>query len=143
MTQATRWLLLMGAATGLGATLPSQSGLDAAAAQFQRAWSARDADAIASALAPEGIRLQLAGERHPLLSGRQARAAIAEFLASRAGGRVEAREVRELGGEPPRGSAEFRWQTVVQGTSEPVTHTIFVEFVRGGSGWRITQIRVF
>jgi hypothetical protein len=32
---------------------------------------------------------------------------------------------------------------VVQGTSEPMEHTVFVGFERVGAGWRIYEIRVF
>jgi len=127
----------------LGAATARQSELDSAAVAFSRAWSAGNAEAIAGALVPEGIRLQLGGETHMGLPSRQARAALTEFLSSRATGRLDPPRVAELGGEPRRGSAEFRWQTVVRGTSEPLSHTIFVGFTRVGNGWRISEIRVF
>jgi ketosteroid isomerase-like protein len=120
-----------------------QSDLGAAAAAFAHAWRSSDADAIVAALAPEGVRLQLVGERPAGLPARQARAALSEFLGSRASGRLEEPRLQELGGTPPMGLAEFRWQTVVQGTSEPMRHTIFVGFTRGDAGWRINEIRVF
>jgi hypothetical protein len=77
-----------------------------------------------------------------MLAGRQARAALAEFLASRSSGRLDEQRSGELGGTPARGSAEFRWQTVVDGTSEAMVHAIFVGFTRDGTSWRITEIRV-
>jgi hypothetical protein len=138
-----RAVLLLSAVLCIGAMLPGQSSFDLAAAAFDRAWRAGDADAIAGMLAPEGIRLQLGNESHSQVAGRQARAAISGFLGARAAGRVEMRRAEEAGGEPPKGSAEFRWQTVVQGTSEPVLYTLFVELTRGENRWRISAIRVF
>jgi uncharacterized protein (TIGR02246 family) len=117
--------------------------LSGAAATFGRAWRARDAETIVQALAPDGVRLQLVGERPAGLPARQARAALSEFLAARSQGSLQDLGVQELGGTPPVGRAEFRWQTVVQGTTEPMTHTIFVSFTRGDGVWRINEIRVF
>lgn len=141
-----RRVILVAGALGLLAARPEppdQSALDGAAVAFARAWGRGDADGVAGALAPDGIRLHLGGVGHAMVSGRQARAAVAEFLASRASGRLETRSVSELGGDPPRGSAEYRWQTVVHGTSESVGYTIFVGFTRANGGWRISEIRVF
>jgi hypothetical protein len=128
---------------GLAAPVQAQSDLGSAAATFARAWRSNDAGAIVDALAPDGVRLQLVGERPAGLPARQARAALSEFLGSRATGGLEGPRLQELGGTPERGSAEFRWQTVVQGTSEPMVHTIFVGFTRIGAGWRINEIRVY
>lgn len=123
--------------------LAAQSPAGRVAATFGEAWRARDADRIGSMLAPDGIRLQLGSESHSRVAGRQARAAISAFLGERSGGRLELQRSSELGGEPPKGSAEFRWETVVQGTSEPVVYTIFVELTRAGDSWWVSEIRVF
>jgi hypothetical protein len=125
------------------APVQAQSDLGAAAASFAQAWRSKNAETIVSTLAPEGLTLQLVGERAAGLQARQARAALSEFLGSRATGRLEGPRLQELGGAPERGSAEFNWQAVVQGTSEPMTHTVFVGFQRVGAGWRIYEIRVF
>jgi hypothetical protein len=121
----------------------AQSELSRAAAAFGQAWRARDVDAIVAVLAPDGVRLQLVGERSAGLPARQARAALSEFLTVRSQGSIQDQGAQELGGTPPVGRAEFRWQTVVQGTTESMTHTIFVSFIRVEAGWRITEIRVF
>jgi len=121
----------------------AQSDLSRSAATFGQAWRSRDIDAIVAVLAPDGVRLQLAGERPTGLPARQARAALSEFLAARSQGSLQQTSVQELGGTPAFGRAEFEWQTVVQGTTESRTHTIFVSFTRVDAGWRINEIRVF
>jgi hypothetical protein len=122
---------------------PAQSSFDAAVAAFERAWRGGDADAIAGMMVPEGIQLQLGSESHSLVAGRQARAAVAGFRGSRAPGRLDVQQAGEVAGDPPKGSAQFRWRTVVQGTSEEVAYTIFVELTRATGGWRISALRVF
>jgi hypothetical protein len=133
--------LLVGILACVGFTV--QSPFDAAVSAFERAWLSGDADGIAGMLDPAGIRLQLGSESHARVAGRQARAAVAGFRDGRSGGQVELRQAAEVPGDPPRGSAEFGWRTVVQGTSEQVVYTIFVEMTRASEGWRISGIRVF
>jgi ketosteroid isomerase-like protein len=135
-----RALLLTLAALSLGAWTTQQSSLDQAIATFDRAWRSGDAGAIASMMDPEGIRLQLGEESHSLVAGRQARAAVAMFREARAAGTLELQQA--AGGDASRASAVFRWQTVVQGTSENVQYTIFVEFTRTPTSWLISAIRV-
>jgi hypothetical protein len=136
-------MIVLAAALGVASPVRAQADLDSAASAFARAWRSNDADAIVAALAPDGVRLQLVGERASGVPARQARAALSEFLGSRATGSLDGPRLQELGGTPERGAAEFRWQTVVKGTSEPMMHTIFVGFTRGDAGWRIDEIRVF
>jgi hypothetical protein len=135
-----RTLVMVLALASLGTSARAQSSFEAAASTFERAWVSGDADTIGRLMAPEGIRLQLGSESHSLVAVRQARAAVAEFRGSRADGRVEVQQSR---GEPPKGSVQYRWQTVVQGTTEAVAYTIFVELTQMQSGWRISAIRVF
>ena len=140
--KALQWVTLV-FALSVAAPVQAQSDLGGAATAFARAWRSRDADAIVSILAPDGVRLQLVGERAAGLPARQARAALSEFLGARTSGSLDGPRLQELGGMPPRGTAEFRWQTVVQGTTEPMTHTVYVAFTRVDAGWRINEIRVF
>ena len=119
-----------------------QSGLDRAAGELARAWGAGDSEAVAAAMATGGVGLHLGGEAHTLLSVRQARAALGEFLEARAAGELRTVRVVELGGTPPEGFAELRWETVVRGTSQPVVHTVFVGYTQLGGGWWISEIRV-
>jgi hypothetical protein len=131
------------AVLALAAWTVGQSSLDQATAAFDRAWRSGDAGSIAAMMEPEGIRLQLGEENHSLVAGRQARAAVAQFRGARSAGTLELQQAGALGGDPSRGTAEFRWQTVVQGTSENVRYTIFVEFNRTQASWLISAIRVF
>jgi hypothetical protein len=138
-----RALLLTESLLALPAWTSGQSSLDAATAAFDRAWRTGDAATIASMMEPDGIRLELGQESHTLVAGRQARAAVSEFRGSRSAGTLELQQAGPLGGDPSKGSATFRWQTVVQGTSESVQYTIFVEFTRTPASWLISAIRVF
>jgi hypothetical protein len=140
-----RTLLLTLAVVSLGGwTAVRQSSLDAAISAFDRAWRSGDAGTIAGMMEPEGIRLQLGEESHSLVAGRQARAAVAQFRGARSAGTLELQQAAgPLGGDSSRASAAFRWQTVVQGTSENVQYTIFVEFTRTPTSWLISAIRVF
>ena len=140
---AFKWIVALTAILGSASPAHAQAELGAAAASFARAWRSNEVDAIVATLAPDGVRLQLVGERPAGVPARQARAALSEFLGTRATSGLEGPRLQELGGTPERGAAEFRWQTVVRGTSEPTTHTIFVGFTRGDAGWRINEIRVF
>ena len=137
-----RAVLLIGVALCLGAAA-SQSTFDAAVSTFERAWLSGSADDVAAMMEPAGIRLQLGSESHALVGGRQARAAVSEFRGARERGEMELRQAEEVAGDPPKGSAQFGWRTVVRGTSEPVVYTIFVELTRVSGGWRISAIRVF
>ena len=124
-----------------GPVLP-QSDLDGAVGVFTRAWLSEDVAGVASRMSTEGIRLQLGEEDHPVLPARQARAALEELLGSRSTRALDVSRVVDLGGAPARGFAEIRWETVVDRTSETLTHTLFVSFERDESAWRITEIRV-
>ena len=137
-----RAALLIGVVACLGMAAP-QSTFDAAVSTFERAWASGDGDAIAGMMDPAGIRLQLGSESHALVAERQARAAVSAFRSARERGQLELRQAEEAAGEPPKGSAEFAWRTVVRGTSEQVVYTIFVELTRTSGGWRISAIRVF
>lgn len=127
----------------VAAPLRAQAAFQQATVQFDRAWRSADADGIAGMLASGGIVLQLLEESHSQVAGRQARAALSAFLGARERGSLEMMRAGELGGEPPKGSAEFQWRTVVQGTSEPVVYTLFVELTREGDRWHVSAIRVF
>jgi hypothetical protein len=50
--------------------------------------------------------------------------------------------VEEVGGDPPKGYAEIRWESRIQGTSDVLARTVFVAFVTEDDGWRVTELRV-
>ena len=51
-------------------------------------------------------------------------------------------QVEEVGGDPPKGYAEIRWESRIQGTSDVLARTVFVAFVSEDGGWRVTELRV-
>lgn len=119
-----------------------QATLEGAATAFLEAWREGDVDRIAERMSASGIRLHLGGVGYPVLAPRQARAELAHFRASRSPGVIRVERVDDLGGSPRTGFAELRWETVIDRTSEPLAHTIFVSFALDEDGWRITEIRV-
>jgi len=121
---------------------PLQSDLDGAVAAFVRGWLEENLSDLAASMSADGIRLQTGGADHPVLPARQARAALHDLLGSRTTRHLEVTRVVDLGGAPPRGFAELRWEAVVDRTSEALVHTVFVSFERDGTAWRINEIRV-
>ena len=63
-------------------------------------------------------------------------------MGSREGVETRVTRVEEVGGDPPKGYAELRWESRVRGTSDVLARTVFVAFVAEGGGWRVTELRV-
>lgn len=121
-----------------------EGGLDEVAAAFAWAWSEADVERIQAHLAPapQRIRIQLGPTRHSGLTQRQATAALGDVLATRQESRCELEQVASAGGNPERGFAEVVWSSVPRGTSQRVTYTVFVGFLRIEGQWRVSEIRV-
>lgn len=105
-------------------------------------WGQGDAQGLASVVSDGGARLHLEGERHPALAARQVRATLEDLFGERQRGRVVVEKAERVGGAPPRGWAELRWETAPPGAAEAVAYRVFVGFVGDGGRWRIDEIRV-
>lgn len=142
---------LLAAVVGLalvpGSAVPAAAQDDEAlgrfAATLAEAWVAGDADGLVPFLPEEGIHLSLDGADHRGVNRRQARAALARFLADRPGGEVSVRRGEALGGDPPRGLVELVWTVRDAGASEARSFVIFVSLERILDDWCIEEIRVF
>lgn len=121
-----------------------RSGLDDVAAAFEWAWREAHVDRIRDHLAPppQRIRIQLGPSQHTGLTRRQAAAALGNVLEARRAGHSELEQVIVAGGTPERGFAEVVWSSVPAGTSQRVTYTVYVGFLRMEEEWRVTEIRV-
>ena len=123
--------------------VPSQEvPLEEAALDFAQAWVDEDGDGLEGVMDPRGIRLQLQGEEHRVISPRHARRTLLSFLERYEGGEAEVVRASQTGGDPTRGFAEIRWGCRVSGTSQPVIFTLFVALTRTDSGWMVTEIRI-
>ncbi len=134
------WVVARPEATSLPV---EQSSLESAAGQVAGLWSLGDVGRIIDLLASDGVRLHLGQTGYSSLPSRQARAALRDFFQGHRSDGVHLDTVSEVGGTPPRGFAEFAWETVVLGTSEPLRYIVFVGFVLEDESWRIAEVRVF
>ena len=84
------------------------------------------------------------GEAQPLgaLSPQRAGASIREYLGNREAASARVSRTGEVGGEPPRGFAEIRWESRIRGMSEMITRTVFVAFVYEDGAWRVAELRI-
>jgi hypothetical protein len=63
-------------------------------------------------------------------------------LGNREAASARVSRVEEVGGTPPRGFAEIRWESRIRGMTENVTRTVFVAFTFEDDDWRVTELRV-
>jgi hypothetical protein len=116
--------------------------LESASVDFARALSDPSGDALASLLAPSGIRLHLGGTAHTGLSSRQAAASLRDFLRGYDGGGAVVGRAAPVEGSPVGGYAEVLWSGRMPGTSQSVQHTLFVGFVRSSGTWQVDEVRL-
>ena len=116
-------------------------GLEQAAAGFAAQWAAGDVSRLQSRFSE---RVSIQWEARPLgaLTPARAGASIREYLENREAASARVSRVGEVGGEPPRGFAEIRWESRIRGMSEMVTRTVFVAFVYEDGTWRVAELRV-
>jgi hypothetical protein len=117
--------------------------LEEAASNFARRWDAGEAAGLESSLSRVGVRFQWESRPADALDPGHAAASIREYLQSRVGVATRVTRVEEVGGDPPTGYAEFRWESRIQGTSDMLSRTVFVAFVREDGAWLVTEVRVF
>ena len=138
---------ILGVAVGVGTpavapTVCLGQGLEQAAAGFATQWAASDVSGLQSRFSQSGVSIQW--EARPLgsLSPQRAGVSIREYLENREAASARVSRVGEVGGEPPRGFAEIRWESRIRGMSEMVTRTLFVAFVYEDGTWRVAELRV-
>ena len=123
-------------AIGLGQDLAQ------AAAGFATQWAAGDVSGLQTRFSQGGVRVQWEARPLGALSPRRAGASIREYLENREASSARVSRTGEVGGEPPRGFAEIRWESRVRGISEAVTRTVFLAFAYEDGTWRVDELRV-
>ena len=117
-------------------------GLEEAATGFATQWAASDVSRLQSGFSQSGVSIQWEARPLGALSPQRAGASIREYLENREAASARVSRVEEVGGEPPRGFAEIRWESRIRGMSEMVTRTVFVAFVYEDGNWRVAELRV-
>ena len=134
---------MLGVAVGAGAPAISLGqDLEQAAAGFATQWAAGDVSGLQTRFSQGGVRVQWEARPLGALSPRRAGASIREYLENREAASARVSRTGEVGGEPPQGFAEIRWESTIRGTSETVTRTVFVAFVYEDGTWRVAELRV-
>ena len=134
---------ILGVALGVGAPVVCLGqGLEEAATGFATQWAASDVSRLQSQFSQGGVSIQWEARPLGALSPQRAGASIREYLENREAASARVSQVGEVGGEPPRGFAEIRWESRIRGMSEMVTRTVFVAFVYEDGNWRVTELRV-
>ena len=110
--------------------------------RFAAQWAAGDVSQLQSRFSQSGLAFN--GRRGlSVLSPPSAPAAsIREYLENREAASARVSRTGEVGGEPPQGFAEIRWESRIRGMSEMVTRTVFVAFVYEDGVWRVAEVRV-
>ena len=116
--------------------------LEEAAARFAAQWAAGDVPQLQSRFSQSGARIQWEAGPLGALSPQRAGASIREYLENREAATARVSRTGDVGGEPPRGFAEIRWESRIRGMSEMVTRTVFVAFVFEDGVWRVAEVRV-
>ena len=134
---------ILGVAVGVGApAVCLGQGLEEAATGFATQWAASDVSRLQSQFSQSGVSIQWEAGPLGALSAQRAGASIREYLENREAASARVSRVEEVGGEPPRGFAEIRWESRIRGMSEMVTRTVFVAFVYEDGNWRVAELRV-
>ena len=128
-----------------GASVPDAcfgQDLEEAAARFAAQWAAGDVSQLQSRFSQSGVRIQWEARPLGALSPQRAGASIREYLENREAVSARVSRTGEVGGEPPRGFAEIRWESRIRGMSEVVTRTVFVALVYEDGVWWVGELRV-
>ena len=129
----------------VGACVPAAclgQDLEEAAARFATQWAAGDVSQLQNRFSQSGARIQWEARPLGALSPQRAGASVREYLKNREAASARVSRTAEVGGEPPRGFAEIRWESRIRGMSEMVTRTVFVAFVYEDGDWRVAELRV-
>jgi len=129
-------------ALGLPSSALLGQSLSGAASAFADRWRAGEVSMLTESFSRGGVRLQWETRQLGSLDAGRAVASIREYLGNRESVATGVVRVEEVGGDPPKGYAEIRWESRMRGTSDVLARTLFVAFVSEEGGWRVTELRV-
>ena len=134
-------ILCVSVGAGVPAACLAQN-LEQAAGGFATQWAAGDVSGLQTGFSQGGVRIQWEARPLGALPPRRAAASIREYLENREAVSTRVSRTGDVGGDPPRGFAEIRWESRIRGMTETVTRTVFVAFVNEDDTWRVAEVRV-
>ena len=128
---------------GLGAPhVTGQESLKEIASKVAGLWHTKDATGLEKLLRRDGIRFHLDEEKHSSLKPRKAIASVESFWSKLESRKASVHRTSTVGGDPLKGFAEIRWRAIAPGSAEVLRYTIYLEFVREGTSWVVSEIRI-
>lgn len=105
-------------------------------------WQRGDAGSLVKLSAGAGVDLEVRGNAMGALTGRRAAAALRHLFAAQQTVSVHSGQPSRVAGADNRAFLELTWE--IRPTGGPVSErsTVFIGFVREGSHWKVSQIRV-
>lgn len=105
-------------------------------------WQRGDAGRLVALGAGAGLELEVRGQAMGPLTGRRAAAALRHLFAAQQTVSVRSGQASRVAGTDNRAFMELTWE--VRPTGGPVSErsTVFIGFVREGSDWKVSQIRI-
>lgn len=105
-------------------------------------WHRGDAGGLVRLSAGSGVSLELQGHAMGPLTGRRAAAALRHLFAAQQSVAVRSGQPSRVAGADHRAFVELTWEVRPAGTSVTERNTVFIGFIREGSRWKISQIRL-
>lgn len=105
-------------------------------------WQRGDAARLVKLSAGSGVDLEVRGNAMGALTGRRAAAALRHLFAAQETVSVETGVPSRVAGADNRAFLELTWEVRPSGGPMSERSTVFIGFVREGSQWKVSQIRV-
>lgn len=144
--------LLPGAALGLlllvlpgtlnGQDAPEVASLDRFAEEVATLWARGDAAGLARRFGPDGVLMDVGGERPGTMGARHAAAALRKLFAGFEATSVEVAPSTARRDSDRAGYLDLTWSARPRGLRDPVTHTVFIGVRSDAGGWHIREIRI-
>lgn len=106
-------------------------------------WQRGDAGGLVRLGAGSGLVLEVQGHAMGPLTGRRAAAALRHLFAAQQTVDVRSGPPSRVGGADHRAFVELTWEVRPGGGAAVTEHnTVFIGFIREGTAWKISQIRI-
>lgn len=109
---------------------------------FTVLWEREDAGALVKLSARTGLDLEVQGYAMGPLTGRRAAAALRHLFGAQRTVGVRSGGASRIAGTDDQAFAELAWDVRAAGGTVTERNIVFVGFVREGSTWKISQIRI-
>jgi hypothetical protein len=116
--------------------------LDRLLNEFTALWYMGDAAGLVELAAERGVEIELRGYAIGPLAGRRAAAALRHLFGAQQTVDVRAEPASRVAGADDRAFVEMIWEVRPGGAHVSEATIVFVGFVREGSRWKVSQIRI-